>query len=209
MLHESIAEIPEASLVEHLLSHSYWRSTVLGIAGLPDDPLDFQRVSLADAPGGFVGDVDILLCPKGQPSLATAIEAKRVKVGAEAFRSGKPNKLQEYEKAVRQANLLGRVGFSQVYVFVLVVVDSREHNAGRVTYDGPTPELLGAISSAISVRGLDQRIGLARHDFIQPMDHAPLGIGAGGTHLVRGAEPLAQPAALTDWVARLIEKRAA
>lgn len=164
---------------------------------------------MADAPGDFVGDVDILLRSKNQPALATAIEAKRVKVGPEAFRTGAPNKLQEYQKAVRQANRLAQVGFSQVYVFVLVVVDSREHNDGRISYAGATSALRGVIDNAISVHGLDQRIGLARHDFIQPMDHAPLGIGAGGTHLIRPAKLVAQPVTLTEWITRLVERRAA
>ncbi len=208
MVHPSIADIPEDRLVEHLLAHPYWRDAVLSTHGIPDNPLDFQRVSLNDAPGGLQGDVDILVCAKDQPHLATAIEVKRVKVGAAAFRSGQPNKLQEYEKGVRQANLLSRVGFSQVYLFVLVVVDSREHNAGRTTYDGPTPELRAVIDNAIGPRDLDRRVGLIHHEFVQPMDYAPLGVGAGGKHLVRLAECAEQPAALTNWVAQLVARAA-
>jgi hypothetical protein len=121
MIHPSIASIPEGSLVQHLLSDRHWRSRSLGIRGIPDNSLAFQRVLLSGAPGGFEGDVDILLCAKNLPNVATAIEVKRVKVGASAFRSGRPNKLHEFEEGVRQANLLARVGFSQVYLFVLVV----------------------------------------------------------------------------------------
>src|SRR5205807_941816 len=104
-----------------------------------------------------------------RPDLAIAIEAKRVKV-----RSGRLNKLHDFKKGVRQANLLARIGFSQVYLFVFVVVDSREQNAGRMSYDGTDSYLRSVIEQAISVSDLDPRVGLMHYEFVQPMDHAPL-----------------------------------
>ena len=208
MVHPSIADIPEASLVQHLLSDQYWRSNILGIRGIPNDALDFQRVPLDNVPGDCVGDIDILLCSQNRPDSATAIEVKRIKVGAEALRTGQPNKLHEYKKGIKQANALMRIGFSQVYLYVLVVVDSREQNVGRISYAGPSPEIRNAIESTISVSGLDPRIGLLRYEFIQPMDNAPpfMGGSAHG-HLVRLAQSVAQPAALTCWVEQLMVPR--
>ena len=138
--------------------------------------------------------------------MTTAIEVKRIKVGASAFRSGQPNKLHEFEKGVRQANLLAAVGFSQVYLYVIVVIDSREQNASRITYDGPTPELRHTIRSAISIAGLESRIGLEHHEFVQPMDSAPLGLGTYFGHLDRIAQTAQQPTALTEWVAQVIAR---
>jgi hypothetical protein len=48
--------------------------------------------------------------------------------------------VREYDKAVSQANRLAEMGFAQVYLFVIVVVDSRENNQGRYTYEGSTPD---------------------------------------------------------------------
>jgi hypothetical protein len=129
-----------------------------------------------------------------------------VKVGASAFLSGRPNKLHEFDEGVRQANLLAQVGFSQVYLFVLVVVDSREQNAGGISYDGLTADLQRTIESTISTRELVQRVGLMHYEFVQPMDNAPLGIGTYSAHLQRIAETAVQSPELTQWVAQVIAR---
>ena len=198
----SIAEIPENLLVEHLMSDNYWRATVLGLHGVPADPVILQCVPLNGTPGSFKGDVDILLCSADDPRLATAVEVKRIKVGASAFHVGQPNKLHEFEVGVRQANMLADIGFCQVYLYVLVVVDSREQNAGRRTYDGLTPDLRRIISDTISTGSLAPRVGLFECEFVQPMDHAPLGVGSYSGRLHRLAQPVAQAPALTNWVAQ-------
>jgi hypothetical protein len=204
MVHPSIADIHEADLVSALIADPYWRATILNIYGIPNYPEIRERVSLASMHGQGDGDIDILAWGKAEPQLATAIEVKRIKLGKNAFPNGRPNKLQEYGKAVCQANRLSKIGFWQVYLFVLVVVDSRSHNAGQITYNGPTRNHEVLIADTITVTGLDQNVGVIRHDFIQPMDYAPLGVGAGGAHLVRLASASAQPAKLTAWVASLV-----
>jgi hypothetical protein len=190
-------------LVAALFADAYWRENVLNIAGIPDRPEVRQCVPLTTLPGQRGGDVDILAWARKKPEAATATEVKRIKVSANSFISGRPNKLQEYEKAVRQANRLATLGFWQVYLFVVVVVDSRDRNAGRITYEGATPELDGLITNTITLRDLDPRVGLVRHDFVQPMNYAPLGVGAGGKHLLRSATATKQPDGLTAWVSEL------
>lgn len=190
-------------MVSAVLADSYWREAILNISGIPSQPEIRDRVSLARLPGQGDGDVDILAWAKAAPEGATAIEVKRIKVGASAFVSGRANKLQEYEKASRQANRLARIGFWQVYLFVLVVVDSRERNAGRLTYEGASRDLETVIASTITVSGLEPAVGVVRHDFIQPMDRAPLGVGAGGSQLVRLATASAQRDEVTKWVSSL------
>lgn len=180
----------------------HWRSRLLNIHGIPRESIPFQRVPLNGLPGTPVGDVDILLSVPGRPELATAIQVKRVKVGAAALRDQRPNKLQEFKKGVRQANLLAKIGFSLVYLYVFVVVDSREINAGRSLYKGLTKELRSLIERAISPHGLHVRVGLMYHEFVQPMDNVPLGTGTYFGHLVRSARPISQPAEVTSWVAQ-------
>jgi hypothetical protein len=203
-LHASLADVPEAELVRQLLADPHWREAIFGIRGMPDAPRVLQMVDLRGAPGGFVGDADIVLVAPDQPSATTAIEVKRIKVGASAFDFGAPNKLHEYDKAVEQANRLGRVGFSQVYLYVLVVVDSRRRNEGRYTYDGLTPELDAAIQARISLEHLSGPIGLVIHEFVQSMDHPPLELGTYGGHLMRLATPQVQSSAVTAWINSLL-----
>jgi len=208
-LHKSLADVPEADLVSQLVADPHWRSSVFGILGMPEAPRIFQKVNLRKGPGSLVGDVDILLVAPDQPNVATAIEVKRIKVGASAFTSGRPNKLHEYEKAVDQANRLAEVGFAQVYLHVIVVVDSRVKNDGRYTYEGLTPELRAAISARVSLQHLAAHVGLVVHEFVQPMDHPPLAFGTYGGSLKRLATLRPQPASVTVWIAKLLEHGAA
>ena len=208
-LHDSLVDIREADLVARLVADPYWRSSMFNIVGMPEAPRLLQRTELAGAPGGLLGDADVILVSPDRPDAATAVEVKRIKVGASAFESGQPNKLQEYEKGVAQANRLATVGFAQVYLYVLVVVDSRVRNDGRYTYDGLTPDLRGAIESHISLQNLDACVGLVTHEFVQPMDHPPLQLGSYGGHLRRLAKARSQSADLTAWIARLLEHEAA
>ena len=205
MIHESLAEIPEGCLLEKL------QGSLFEMRGIPDDVLEFHGVPLpVDAQGKLKGDIDVLLCSHSQPSAATAIQAKRVKVGMKALREGgQPNKLQQVAKGVRQANLLAEMGFWQVYLYILVVVDSREKNAGRVSYEGPPPALREIITRGISIykKDLNPRVGLVCCEFVQPMDREPLRVGTGSISLERMAKRLTQSDELTKWVKEAIATR--
>jgi hypothetical protein len=203
-LHESLANIHEKDLVHRLVADPLSRADLLGVHGMPKAPLIFTEVDLRDAPGSVRTDGDLLFVEPNAPEAVVAIQAKRIKVHARSFEIGIPNKLPEYEKGVQQANLLACVGFAQVYLYIFVVVDSRHHNAGRVTYDGLTPELRAPIDAVISLERLDPRVGLAVIELIQPMDHRPLTIGVGGMDLHREAKAVPQPAELTRWLAQLL-----
>ena len=140
---QSIADINEALLVEMLLASSpVQRDRIIGLHGIANDVQDFQAVPLTDVPGDITrGDIDILLCSPERPEQATAIQVKRVKVGPEAMRTGKPNKLPDLKKGVEQANRLAEIGFSQVYLYIFIVVDSREKNAGQYSFSGASTEI--------------------------------------------------------------------
>ena len=139
-------------------------------------------------------------------ALRPRIEVKRIKVSGAAFKTGRPNKLHEYDKAVKQANRLAQVGFAQVYLYVIVVVDSRENNEGRYTYNGLTAELRAKIEAIFSLEQLESRIGLVRHEFVQSMDHPPLELGTYSGHLIRLAQevpPVGGSHGVDSWACRL------
>ena len=147
----------------------------------------------------------MLLSSPTQPHLAAAIEVKRVKFGAAGIRKGRPNKLKGFEKGIRQANLLARVGFSQAYLYVLVVIDSREQNAGNDNYSGLPTNLKAIIDNAIGLKDLDPRVGLVRFELVQPRDMPALGIGSWFLQLVRLSKPVMQSAELTERVRQLMQ----
>jgi hypothetical protein len=171
---------------------------------MPENPSAFASVDLRGVPGQLIGDVDVLLCPPTQPELATAISVKRIKFGINAVRNGQPNKLQELKKATEQANTLAAVGFHLVYSFVFVAIDTREQNAGTLSYAGLRNDLKQMIHNVVTVQGLHSRVGLYRTEYVQPMDDEPLSTGSFYGHLIRNAEPASQTAELTKWVAKVI-----
>jgi hypothetical protein len=205
MNERSIAEIDEANLVEILCRAR--RERIIQLKGIPENVGVFRCVQLAGVPGDITeGDVDILLCSPKSPELATAIEVKRVKVGSKAIRTEKPNKLRDLKKGVEQANKLAKVGFWQVYLYVFILVDSREQNLGKLSYAGAPSEIKSAIDRAIEeeARNLSDRVGLYKCEFTQPMDYPPLGLGAFGCYLLKHAERTDQTAELTEWVAGVV-----
>jgi hypothetical protein len=204
LIHPSIAEIPEDELVERLLSDPLWPHEMFKLHGLPREGQFKQRVLLNTAPGEFKTDADVILCDPHSPHEAVAYEIKRIKFGVSALRpGGKPNKLHEFQKAVQQANRLAKIGFWKVYLYVIVVVDAREQNAGKITYQGLSSQLKSMVASVISLEKLQSRIGFGQLDFTQPMDYAPFTVGTHGLNLHRLASPANQPAELTKWVAGL------
>jgi len=202
----SIADLSEAELVEQLLADPVWRSRIIGQKGIRRDVLAFTRVPLTGVPGDCKGDVDVLLCPPNRPHAAVAIEVKRIKIGIRALRDGRPNKLGELEEGIRQSNLLATIGFSQVYFYLFVAVDSREKTlAAPNSWAGPSQELRQLLHDKISVAGLHLRVGMFKHQFVQPLDDRPLGTGSYTGDLVRLSRIVLQPPELTRWVAETIE----
>jgi hypothetical protein len=212
--HESITAIPEELLIERLIEKQPWRSDIFNVSGIPDGAIPLRGVLLKEITSQKgQGDVDILLRDPEKPELAVAIEVKRIKVipGLKGH-PAKINKLHEFEKAVTQANRLAQLGFSQVYLYVFVVVDSRDANGeaheGRAIYSNAfTQEIHRKLDEVISTRDLKPNVGLIRFELVQPMDHAALGVGTSAGAMVRSAQPRTQPAQLTKWVASLPDHR--
>lgn len=204
--HQSIADICEQDLVARLVRDPHWRERITNIHGMPENPNVYTEEPLEGIAESVSGDVDLLLVEKSAPENATAIQIKRIKVGENAFHTGKPNKLSDIEKGVRQANLLDSVGFFQVYLYLFIVVDSRVRNIGEYSYKGLTPELQSTLRAEINVSRLHSNIGMIEFEFTQPMDSAPLGVGAYGGSLKRLATPRSQASDVTAWVKGVIER---
>jgi len=100
---------------------------------------------------------------------------------------------------------LRALGFHQVYLFVLVVVDSRAKNRGQISYEGLSPEQRSVVEATVSLEQLHPDIGSVVCTFVQSMDHPPLTIGAAGGDLKRSATPRSQPRGLTDWLVSALE----
>jgi hypothetical protein len=205
---DSIADIAEDKLVERVLADPLWSREFFELYGMPSRMRNKQRISLARAPGKRKGDVDALFCLPEFSEQSVAFEIKRIKFGILALRpGGRPNKLHEFQKAAQQANLLARIGFWQVYLYIVVVADAREQNAGKNTYAGLSSQLKSLVYSTVSTGPLDERVGLAIMEFTQTADSAPFTVGTHGLHLLRKSEPARQSTELTEWVRQVFADR--
>jgi hypothetical protein len=164
--------------------------------GIPENPHILETVLLNEI--GLRTDVDILLCPPRRPDLAIAIETKRIKV-----RGSNINNLKALQHGVRQANQLAGLRFSQVYLFIFIVADSREQNRGKISCSGPDSTTRSFIAQAISrsVHKLFPQVGAFQCEFVQPTDDPPLTYGTSNASLLRLARSVQQPFALTRWIA--------
>jgi hypothetical protein len=214
LLHRSITAIKEPELVAHVLSDPHYRQTLLNVKGMFTDGGVglLEQVDLRAFDQGHRGDIDILVIPRGQPEVSTAIQVKRFAAtvgidedGRDVIGGAYPNRLRKLmADGVRQANLTKRLGFAQVYLWVFVVVDSRSRNNGWYTYDAGDSVLHGRIRQAISPVGLEPSIGLIAFEWTQPMDRPPLELATHGGSLTRLAEVTPQPEALTQRVQGLL-----
>ncbi len=201
MVYSSIAEIPEGELVTGLLRDPYWLSTYFRLDGFPENPVIRVEVELAAVPGNVEGEVDVLLADPARPDQAIAIQVKRIKFDARDIERGSPKKLQEIKKAYEQANRDVKVGFSQVYLYVIAVVDSRELNIGKKhPFEGISNAHRDVVRQGISLAGLDARVGVFQVELAQTIDNPPLHPSTFHGELRRKAQPVAQNPELTEWV---------
>ena len=201
----SLADIPERELLELLMADRHWRDRMTGVEGIPFGAQYALGVPLAGLPNSPRGDVDLLLAMESQPEFSTAVQVKRLKVSVRTFRTGAPNKLGELELAARQAELLVKIGFAQVYLYVITVVDSRSENPSPPSYNGLTRSLRSKIEEVIRDTTLSGPVGLMSFTISQPMDDTPLAAGTFDGSLVRRAHPKMQPQHVTDWVRKAMK----
>lgn len=203
LIHPSLADISEGELIHTLMAIPYWRSRLIDFYGIPKNGDIKLRVPLDTAPGGsFRGDADILLRSADHPEQAVAYEVKRIKFGMSQLRNKAPSKLGEMEKAKQQANLLAKIGFWKVFLYIFTVVDSREQNRGERSYAGLSNELKSMLASAVTYQGLGHRVGFFVADLTQSTDNHPLTIDTFGGTLRRQATAETQSPELTEWVTR-------
>jgi hypothetical protein len=202
-LHDSIADIRENDLVDYLLAVPYWRQWMFGHYGIPANPIYKARVPLDTAPGGlpFRGDIDIMLCANGHFEEAVAYQVKRIKVSLSQLSAKTPGKLQALDEAVRQTNLLVRVGFWKAYLYIFALIDARELNLigdDRIHFNEIKYKIERAVSN--SIRSLDNRAGVFEVELVQATDNQPTTFDQAGGHLRRQAIAVQQSHELTRWV---------
>ena len=195
---DSVADLKEGELIRRLLAERHWRERILNIKGIPDGATPLLEVELDDL--GKRGDIDILLVHPSQPEKATAIQAKRLKVGPRAFISGKPNRFKDIKKLYEQTNLVLDLGFWQTFSFLFIVVDSRIRNLGKMQYDGVTTGLRETIDRNLDGNGLRPEAGLVIVEITQPMNDRPLGAGTSSIQCRRLPCERSQPRNVTQWV---------
>ena len=168
----SIVDVPEHELVELLLEEKPLRSMILSAAGAHYASRCQFRVPVEQlAPtSGEKGDVDLLIYSDEAPEHAAAFEFKRVKIAQHTFQTESPNKLAQISKAVHQANMLERIGFSIVILGILLVTDGRGRVEFNFAFRGASHDLLRKVDAAIDLSQLHPDVGVHRFEVVQPID---------------------------------------
>ena len=205
LTHESLAAIPEGKLVRGLLADPHWRERLFRSHGISSDAKHYPEVLLDGV--GKEGDIDVLVVDPVQPEYATCVQVKRIKVSAQTFVSGKPNRLSAVAELKRQSNLLVELGFWQVFSYAIVVVDSRANNRGAYSFEGVTSQLRTVIDGGLTTTDLHEKAGLLKFELTQPIDDYPLGAGTFTGRILRMPTVQSQAASITRWVRQVVAER--
>jgi len=135
-----VTEFEEKAIVRWLMLCPASRHIVFDELGLP--PAAFYGMEIVRpfyASGE--GDIDLILCPRGSPNRAVALECKRVKVEIVNAGQDKINKLQGVAEGVRQANKLykGRLAFFQTYLAIITEVAAPAQEGEDIPMRGLRP----------------------------------------------------------------------
>ncbi len=134
---------------------------------------------------------------------------KRIKVGADTFATGLPNKVRQLKHGILQANLLCQLGFHRTYLLIAIVTDGRERTGLNFASRGPTTEILQTIERFPRREALDQTVGLAFVELTQPIDKDIRYAGSIGIRIAVEAETIKQSPALNEAVERFNQQNRA
>lgn len=206
MAAEAIIDVPEEALVRFMFDRRPEFDNIVIPPQCPGRVIARLCVRPTDLnlPVESFGDIDVLLVPEELPHQCRAVQYKRIKIKPDSFRSGVPNKLAQLSKASRQANALVLVGFAYVWLNILVVTDSREHNRGENSFTGATPSLLRQVTTRAQNMKLDSAVGLEIIELAQPMDKPVTECHSAGGNMIRPALRQSQPPALTAAIKQLL-----
>ena len=205
MQSESVTEKPEPELVEFIFS-DYFLSRSLGVPPLTSGRCRHRlgvRPQDLGLPQSAFGDLDAVLLVENDAATPRAVQFKRIKVKPDTFATGLPNGLQGLSKGVEQANALAAVGFSVVWLSVVVVVDAREIASQSDHWVGKVYPIVDLVKASLPLSHLDPMVGTCVLDIVQTVDLPISETSFHGGHMLRAATMRDQPASLTSAVARL------
>lgn len=122
---------------------------------------------------------DALLWLVRDPSRATAIEAKRVRVPASAFEGAPIGGLVQLRKGAQQVHAHVRRGFHRAVLVVLIAVDGRARSGGHWLGGELTPDLGRIIAERLDALALEPAAGLLALVVKQPVDRDVRHAGSG------------------------------
>ncbi len=115
------------------------------------------------------GDIDLLVCSHADPQATIAIECKRVKIRIEDDRNTRVTKLRDAVGGIRQANALAKLGFSRVYLLLLLVTDGRPRTDVNFLFRGAPDAAYGLMLDFDEWVGLHPDVGILFGEITQPV----------------------------------------
>jgi hypothetical protein len=198
----SAVDLDEAELCRWLFAQPFLTAQLcakLGVSGSFRGVFETNtKRFVANARGP--GDIDILVCDPAHPEATTVIEAKRVKISEATFSTKAPTKLDACARGVRQANLLGALGFHRTWLLVAAATDGRNRPGANFFSRGITFELMDIVRNHPSFADLASHVGLIFVFLDQPVDKDIALAGSFGFDVRREPTSTVQSAPLTPAV---------
>lgn len=214
----SICDFPEKKTVEYLLGNYFSKDLLISeLASVSTTPhLDFSPFAEISEPvleyedRKKIGDVDLLLIPKNRPDVSIAVEFKRVKVKCYSKDDESVNKVEEIRrKGIKQAKILADIGFSQVYLGIMLQYDGRKMRNEHIFFrysDGPASN---DVYDLIYTEKIDPRVGIFYLRLNQPTGRNFSKQGSIGIFIDRVAARQKQSFALTNRLKELHDSKIA
>jgi hypothetical protein len=202
-LDEDDVSVPDEAKIMNFILASSDRDLILGELGFNSDSFvrcGVTRPIITD-PSKKPGDIDALICERGRPDQAVALQCKRVKVRD----NQRVNKLGNITDAVVQANRQREIGFCRNYLAILVVTDGRSRTENNVVFRGPTPETFSRIYDFTRNQSLHEDVGLMFIELTQPTGKSFRRMNDIGVCIDKEARLLQQSPALTNRIRDLMD----
>lgn len=212
---ERVTSLDEKKLIGWLMRCE--RSRDLIFRKLGREPSAFYATEIIEPFYGHgEGDIDLLICDRGDPGAAVALECKRIKVEGIDIKNDRMNKLCHAEFAVQQANkLYERCGFFETYLALLIAVDSARQSDSNIPCRGLRPDSTHGFGETKTQKAildfpgrdkLDPKIGIIFVEVVQPSGKPIDEMAIVRVLLFHPAKPRFQSAGATAEVSDLIGK---
>lgn len=197
----------EPIMVNWLASHGSFKSLLTGELKIPFDTKMYPNVKepFISSYHNNPGDIDLLLIEPTNPKDSIAIECKKVNV-TKYSKLDEYNKINKIKKSVKQTKGLLGMGFSQVYLAIIVGTYGANYTEANFLYRGIDDQTFHEVFNFPDKENLNDRVGIMYIEIVQTTGNSLNFSGMINLGIERLAIKQEQSNKITDKIKVLINK---